>query len=42
MYIEDCAKKAIFGSFDRNKLPNNLSDYNCELYIEEYSQVRMQ
>ena len=39
MYIEEYAKKQLFGSIDKNKIPANLTDYNCELIIEDYSQV---
>lgn len=39
MYIEDYAKKQLFGSIDKNKIPANLTDYNCELIIEDYAQV---
>lgn len=39
MYIEEYAKKQLFGSIDKNKIPANLTDYNCELVIEDYAQV---
>lgn len=39
MYIEDCLKKDLFGTFERAKMPNNISDYRCELCIEEYASV---
>lgn len=39
MYIEEYAKKQLFGSIDKNKIPANLTDYNCELIIEDYAQV---
>ena len=39
MYIEEYAKKQLFGSIDKNKIPANLADYNCELIIEDYAQV---
>ncbi len=39
MFIEDYAKKQLFGSLDKNKLPANLVEYNCDLVIEDYTQV---
>lgn len=39
MYIEEYAKKQLFGSIDKNKIPANLNDYDCELIIEDYAQV---
>lgn len=39
MFIEDYAKKQLFGSIDKNKLEANLLDYTCELIIEDYLQV---
>lgn len=41
MYIEEYAKKQLFGSIDKNKIPANLTDYNCELIIEDYAQVSL-
>ena len=40
MYIEDYAKKQIFGALERSKLPGNITDYTCDLYIEDYVQVK--
>lgn len=37
MSIEEYSKKQLFGSIDKNKIPGNLSDYNCELIIEDYT-----
>jgi len=39
MSIEDYSKKQLFGSVEKAKLPGNLTDYHCDLVIEEYAQV---
>ena len=42
MDIEEYYKKQIFGSLDKSKLPGPLTEYRCELVIEEYANRRQE
>ena len=39
MSIEEFSKKQVFGSVEKGKMPGPLTDYNCDLVIEEYAPV---